>query len=146
MPKNELNDGIRIGVNVDVRNAQDAPTEGPEMSVAAFVVQNLLVAPMHCTVDFDDQLVFDVREVGDVGTERMLAAEVIAVRVSVSEALPQDRFGLGRFIAQASGRKLLANSRVRFLELRIPPPSAARCAASTSPASRGRIKKIIRGF
>jgi len=47
------------------------------------------------TVELDDQLGFDTREVREEATDRVLTAELAAGELAIAEGLPQGALGVG---------------------------------------------------
>jgi hypothetical protein len=93
------------------RKAQDVPTQILNRRSAAYIGSDLVVVKV--SVDLDDELPRDAREVGEVGTDRMLATELqvghsmsaqdIPADLSMSaQDIPADLFGAARVSAEQS--------------------------------------------
>jgi hypothetical protein len=56
---------------------------------------------MLASVDFDVQLRFETREIGDVASNRYLATKSVSRELSATQVMPQDALGIGRTFPQA---------------------------------------------
>jgi hypothetical protein len=79
-------------------------------------------------VEFDDELGIDAIEVGDVGTDGMLAAELHAAALAVAEELPEVGFGAGGRLSQAAGELdgILASHEFSLIFALLPSPGGRR--------------------
>jgi hypothetical protein len=68
---------VNIIQNIVIPKAQNAPALPLQKSASLLVVGNLIL--VLATVEFDDCFLFDAGEVGDVGSDGVLAAEAVAV-------------------------------------------------------------------
>jgi hypothetical protein len=73
---NELVHTLGVAHDLVVPQAQDAETAGAEEGITLTIVGDLRCVAV--AVGFDDQLGVDAGKIGVVGTDRVLAAEVIA--------------------------------------------------------------------
>ena len=67
--------------------------EGVAKSIAA------LAAGVRGPIEFDGKFCAHAEEVGEVGTDRVLPAELEAIDLASSQALPERRFGASRIVA-----------------------------------------------
>jgi len=99
-------DGIEdaLGVLVDllVREAQDGDASSAKESVAETVTP--LTTAVRFAIDIDGEPSLHAEEVGEVGVDRELAAELAAVDLAPAEALPKERLGSGGEAAMATGQ------------------------------------------
>ena len=89
---------IEVLVDVECGRMKYTPASCGEPGIAVLVVS----LEMRFAVDFDDKMVREAREVGEIRADRMLATEANA-ELSTAQPTPDDPFVLGRVAAELSG-------------------------------------------
>src|SRR5579885_2721769 len=95
--QDRLLDVVGVLEDVGVPETQDAPAVRLQPSGAARIALALRVLS---AVGLDDEAMLDAGEVRDEGTERMLAAELVADEAAVPETGPEPALGVGHGGAQ----------------------------------------------
>jgi hypothetical protein len=112
------------------------------VGVASFVVGVMCITAVLLAIELDDQPGFRAREVGDVGADRMLAAEGQAVDAPVAQTGPEDGFRFRH--AQAEGFGEGAGSVRVFAQVRSPLRLTA-CAAIHLPRYLISVRRKVLG-
>ena len=99
--ENGFDDRLGAGENVAIPEAQDAQAACSQEGVAGGVVGSLRHVLM--AVELDDQCGLEADEVADVGAERALAAELVAVQLAAAEVAPEQALGGRGVVAQVAG-------------------------------------------
>ena len=84
----------------DILKADHLEAQAPRWAVRCSSDKHLGVGRMCRAIDFDDELLFAAHEIGDVGTGRSLANELVAVERAVAQLLPQPLLGEGFCFAE----------------------------------------------
>ena len=95
-------DAGKLLADVEVRVAQHADALPGEIGRAFGVVS--LLRGMAVAIDLEDELQLGAVEVGDIGPDRLLAQELVAVELAVAqELLPEGGFGGSGGLAIGAG-------------------------------------------
>src|SRR6185437_12739369 len=145
-----------IFVDVGVGEPDHRPAARLEKGRAARIVGTLLFGAMRCAVDLDDDLAADMREVGNIGMNGVLAAEFVAMAVGFAKTRPEDQLGFRHGVAHGSrapkivlvgvahGWSVLALTRNSLCEFR--PPASLRSAlvrCRHEPRFAGEVRSLI---
>ncbi len=96
-----------MALDLGVEKPQDTKTLTAQPGVADRIGRAVRVMR---TIGLDDQAVAEADEVSDVATQRELTAELQAVQPPVTQQLPQETLGRGRFATQAASEGELARA------------------------------------
>lgn len=90
-------DTIAVGKNVVIGEAEDVQAATTHVVVTAAIC---LGVEMAGAVHLDDQAGVQAREVGEVGADGLLAAEMPAIRTKLPEEAPHGAFWSSLFLSQ----------------------------------------------
>jgi hypothetical protein len=87
-----------IGHHIGILKAQDFKALVTAIGVALIVVIGAVVVTG--AVEFGNEVGFAAKEVAEIGADRHLAAEFMAIQLAVAEMLPKDAFGWGGLVSE----------------------------------------------
>jgi hypothetical protein len=91
-----------------IREAEDGEAQGTQVDSAGFIMGSLLALLVDGTVELYDEPVARAVEVGDIGADRDLAAELQAQEAAIAEELPERFLGGSLLFAELAGAGGLA--------------------------------------
>jgi len=100
--KNGVHDAVEVAHDIVVADAKDPVSLGGDECTAMGIMRDCLIRSMGIAIDLDDETPSVAGEVGIVGPQLDLPAEMVAQRPDFSRGIPQPRFGRRHGLAEFS--------------------------------------------
>ena len=98
-----LQDAVEILIDFVVGDADHAVASVAQETCSPLIPANLRVGGVRRPVDLDDELSLPTDQIGEVGSDRLLANELEAAEPAIAKRAPENRFSVGVIRSQGAG-------------------------------------------